>query len=504
MKLVNIDEVRPSTYNPRTADPKRLDIIELSLRKLGFVLPLYASSDGEIISGHQRHHVAKRMGATLVPVAYVKSMPLDERKAVNIAFNRGTNDLARQDTPADLTQALDQIDLEALAAKLPDKAVDSPEFHPCLNTRRLPLKPFLTANKGRFQGYTRNISKSLYLKGVLMPVVATPDLKVVNGLGRLQILAEMGKDSVEVVFITPEEAALSDAMLNLLSMDFDIHNRYRDMLRYNSFRRSRRTRPVLGRGFIFKVMGQRASSDFDLENPEDRARWIRMHGTSVVDFGAGHLTETQMLRKARIHVTPFEPYRIKAGGEEIDKEESLNVVRDFLEDIATGRKYSSIFIASVLNSIPFASDRRAVVCLCHALCSEKTRVYAVASSKKQADWRSVTGASYINGSDGRSIGFKLEYEDGVRLGEISSRPKMQKYHTPKEFYELFHEFFEQVKVTEACNNVQATAAIPRPLDTLKLKEAIEFEFDLPYPGGTTMNMVKEAKTAFSQRLGIAL
>jgi len=38
VKLLDIDAVRPSTYNPRAADPRRLDLVELSLRKLGFVL----------------------------------------------------------------------------------------------------------------------------------------------------------------------------------------------------------------------------------------------------------------------------------------------------------------------------------------------------------------------------------------------------------------------------------------------------------------------------------
>ena len=64
MKLIDIDSLNPSTYNPRTADPRRLDLIELSLRKLGFLLPIYATPDGEIISGHQRHHVAKRLGVS--------------------------------------------------------------------------------------------------------------------------------------------------------------------------------------------------------------------------------------------------------------------------------------------------------------------------------------------------------------------------------------------------------------------------------------------------------
>ena len=71
MNLVPIDSVRPSTYNPRSADPRRLDLVALSLRKLGFVLPLSADAGGELLSGHQRHLVAQRLGLTHVPVGTV-------------------------------------------------------------------------------------------------------------------------------------------------------------------------------------------------------------------------------------------------------------------------------------------------------------------------------------------------------------------------------------------------------------------------------------------------
>lgn len=82
MQLTGIERLNPSTYNPRTADPRRLDLIELSLRKLGFLLPIYATPDGEIISGHQRHHVARRMGVKHLPVEYTRAMDMEERKVL--------------------------------------------------------------------------------------------------------------------------------------------------------------------------------------------------------------------------------------------------------------------------------------------------------------------------------------------------------------------------------------------------------------------------------------
>ena len=51
IKLVPIDAVRASEYNPRRNDERRLALTELSLRKLGFLLPIYADESGEILHG---------------------------------------------------------------------------------------------------------------------------------------------------------------------------------------------------------------------------------------------------------------------------------------------------------------------------------------------------------------------------------------------------------------------------------------------------------------------
>src|SRR6056297_91341 len=110
-------------------------------------------------------------------------------------------------------------------------------------------------------------------------------------------------------------------MMNLLSMDFDVESRYDDLLRYNSFRRARRVREELGNGFIFAVHGSKPCHTFDIFNPKQKAAWIREHGTRILDFGAGHLTETKILRAAGFEVVAFEPYHITRS--EIDKEKSL-------------------------------------------------------------------------------------------------------------------------------------------------------------------------------------
>jgi hypothetical protein len=500
--LEPLDAIQPSTYNPRSADAKRLDVIELSLRKLGFLAPIYVAGDGEILSGHQRHIVATRMGASKVPVFRAKAMPLNQRKALNIVFNRATNDFDFHHTPGKITRELETLDLATLAAAIPDKEVDSPEFLRCATPAEVSVKDLCRLNAGRWVQYARNLASTLYRHDILMPIICRHDGTVINGIGRLEMLAEKGVEFAPVVYVTDAEAEFARAMMNLLSMDFDIHTRYADLLRYNSFRRARRVREELGNGFIFAVHGSRPCHTFDINNARQRTAWIKEHGSCALDFGAGHLTETFLLRQAGIDCTPFEPYRL--GGSEINKAESIQLSCEFLDAVAAGKDWTSIFISSVLNSVPFHEDREKIVTLCAALCRPFTKVYACASSATETGWRQVQGKAFMNESNAGNICFRLDYEPGIRLGDFQDKPKVQKYHTETELYQLFIGSFRSVKVAEMSNNVTAICASARPVDAARLRAAIEFEFDLPYPDGTRMDLVAEAKAAFGKRLGVEL
>ncbi|NIY91114.1 ParB N-terminal domain-containing protein [Vibrio diazotrophicus] len=502
LRLVNIDDIEPSTYNPRKADPRRLEILELSIRKLGFVLPLFCSQNGEILSGHQRHHVSKIMGIDKVPVVYTGPMDLADRKAINIAFNRGTNDLRPEDTPDNITDALSRVDLIQLSQGIDDKSGKA--LYRCMHTTKESVSELVKINRGHWINYSRNMARLLHGKGIDMPLVCTPDKQVVNGIGRLQYFAEKGFEHIDVVYINEAEAKLSDAMLNLLSMDFDIHSRYEELLRYNSFRRARRQRSELGQGFVFAVAPNARSKEFDILEPKNSKKWKLQHGTSVVDFGAGHLTETNLLRSVGVSVSPFEPFRL-GENDTINIQESIEIAKAFIHDIKSRKSYTSIFISSVLNSVPFERDRQHIACLCAALCSEKTRLYACAVSVDCTSYRFVEGADGLGQRESKYATFKLDYESGITIGDFKEKPKVQKYHSPSEFYALFKRYFDIVKVDNKLNNVRAICAKPNRVHILRdLKAAIEFEFNLPYPDGSRMELVDEALEAYSHRLGVSL
>jgi hypothetical protein len=93
ISIVNIDDLRPAEYNPKTATDEELADIESSIKKFGFVDPLIVNINPDvhrmnrIIGGHQRYIVAKRMGITEVPVHYIHLSEADERE-LNIRLTK--------------------------------------------------------------------------------------------------------------------------------------------------------------------------------------------------------------------------------------------------------------------------------------------------------------------------------------------------------------------------------------------------------------------------------
>jgi hypothetical protein len=497
VKLVAIDKLIPASYNPRKVDPERLALVELSIKKLGWVLPVYATETGELLSGHQRTHVARSLGYTHAPTVVLPPMDDRTRKAINILFNRSTNDMDIDTVSAEIKEQLLSCNPKELAASLPDLK----DSYPCMSAQRLPVAPYIKANAGNWIQYARNVAGSLYKKQIVMPIVVDKKMNVINGIGRLQLAAEKNLTHADFVILDQSHADFAKAMLNLLSMDFAVEEKYADLLRFNSFRRLIRSRSELGRGFIFATIGNKPAHTFNLKNEQHLEAWRRKHGNSVVDFGAGHLHETHLLRAAGVDVAAFEPYRVNSK-EEIDKEESIALAREFLALVSSGKQWSSVFISSVLNSVPFLQDRKHIVKICSALCGPDTTVFAVASSEKQAEFQH-TKKKFLSPRNGLVSKMLLNYEDNVMLGDIAAAPKVQKYHTPAMFYDLFKSAFAKVQAGYD-TGVNVYAVAKNPLSLKGLKQALEFEFNLPYPDGSRMGLAQEAIAAFSQRHGVDL
>lgn len=509
IKLVPIDAVRASEYNPRRNDEKRLALTELSLRKLGFLLPIYVDESGEILSGHQRHLVAQRMGFKEIPVEYVNGKTLGERRAVNVLFNRATNDLQKQDTCAKIKRRLYDMDIDGMTAELPDIEPGSRESYPCVYAlRRMDTVMLGKINHRAFDTHIKQLAKSLERKiGSTMPVVIDEEGTVINGIGRLQVAAEAGRKVIPCVKVSKEKKAFASTMLNLLSMDFDMKATYADDLRFNSFMRERNTRETdaegraaLGDGFFKGIFPKNRGRDFCVLEGKALEAWKRHYGVSVVDFGAGKLSNTRTLRAAGIHVSAFEPYFVTAG-EKIHKEKSLELARQFLDEVEAGTHYSSVFISSVFNSVPFMEDRKQIAVIAAALCSPDGVTVCWCQSDKAPQFVN-TKKKYLAAE--KTLTFDLDYEPNTILGDIGAHPKVQKGHTEAEMREIFAPCFAQVKRLEMISKFWYMEVARPEVDPAALARALDFEFELPYPDGSKMGLSQRAREAFEHRLGIKL
>jgi hypothetical protein len=420
-----------------------------------------------------------------------------------LLFIRSTNDIANGDSSRSLRAALEESRADILhqVGDLPDLDPKSPDFFPVVRPRWLGVKDLLALNDESVDYSMIAAAESLLRSGLTTPLVVSASGKIINGKGRLPAFASLGYDEAPCTVVDDSRAEVLSKLVNLVTMDFTLHQQYADVLRFNSFRRANGTKDDVGSAFRFDLYPNGA----DWESAEAWERWKQHYGCTVLDFGAGLLQDVYRLRAAGVTAIPFEPFLLGRDGGQIDPQAARTLVREFLGHVAGGTRFTSIFQNSVFNSVPFVQDRLKVVTIIASLCGPATKVHACAISAKSTRAKAMVGHMPAPSQEAvAKVSFVLDYEPNVAIAEISTLPKVQKFHMPREWYDLWSTQFRWVKAGTFSDLVTCVCKQPKPVDADELREAIEFEFDLPYPDGSRLGLVDEAKAAFSQRLGLNL
>lgn len=85
MQYVNINEIKPASYNPRKISDKQFIKLQDSIKKNGFVMPVLINrSNMTIIAGHQRTKAARAIGLEKVPAYFCENI----NQADEIKFNQ--------------------------------------------------------------------------------------------------------------------------------------------------------------------------------------------------------------------------------------------------------------------------------------------------------------------------------------------------------------------------------------------------------------------------------
>jgi DNA modification methylase len=92
IQWVDIDDLKPSEYNPRKWTEKEINDLKESIKRFGIVDPLVVNSAEKrkniLIGGHFRLTILKELGYKKVPVVYVNIPDIKKEKELNLRLNR--------------------------------------------------------------------------------------------------------------------------------------------------------------------------------------------------------------------------------------------------------------------------------------------------------------------------------------------------------------------------------------------------------------------------------
>jgi ParB-like chromosome segregation protein Spo0J len=493
---VPVDELTPDDKNPRKADQARSALLRLSLAKLGYLMPLFRQrSSGLLLSGHQRLTQSKALGLKHVPVIDV-DVADEEVMNINLLFNRLTNDFNAFDTGATVKERMNMQDILELLEGLPDRDDSEHYAYACTLERVRPLGKAVGEQYDKKAAVTAGAFTRMNIR---IPLVVSESGKVVNGVNRLFSALDRGIEEWPVVRVPDDVAEVALVVLNYLSMDFHVDDDFKDLLRSSAFRRVSNNRGDLGKTYRFWANGCKSLLDRDSYTPEYWTAFREIHGNTILDFGAGLGKVAPYLISKGFMAYDFEPYRVDPVLNEAEPSQpySHQMAVAFLEHISDYHlKFDSIFLSAVLNSVPFPEDRLMVLSIVNALCEKDTVVYGTCRDMSDFDYEygGVRNGNY----------FVWDTEPGVRLGDVSSRPKLQKFMTQDEARGYFSRFWSTIEFWPGGNVFYFKLSNPMRPNLKALAESLRFEFDLPFAKGKRLGLADLAIKAFEKRLGRSL
>ena len=494
MKLISIGSVRPDEENPRKRDTARTSLLRLSIAKLGYMMPLFVNEQGMLLSGHQRQFVTESLGIEVLPIEEI-NLSAKDVKGINIIFNRATNDFSAFDTGESASGNLNMLEL---IEEMEDMETLTPEQWPVNNLSEQNIMGVLQGYEDRFDKKSIVVANSLYNMNIKIPAVITETGRIVNGIHRLMSARSKGANTWPVVTISDTHADQAEKLLNYLSMDFEVNDDFSNLLRSSAFRRAQNNRGNVPKAMRFWANGERTLLDKDSYSKDYWTDFRNIHGETILDFGSGLSTAAPYLRKKDINAYDFEPYMIDMLKDKSSPDLTLSRQRatEFLDAVAEGVNFNSIFLCSVMNSIPFPKDRLMVLCIVNALCNVDTVVYGTCRdiSDYTYEYTGIRQANY----------FVFDTEDGVRVGDVMRNPKIQKFHTQDEMAEALKRFWKKWEFWAGGNVFYYRAENPKRPNLGSLKQSLMFEFDLPFKDGETMGLGAYAISAFERRLGVKL
>ena len=441
IQKVDIDQIKPADYNPRRIDEKQFDNLKESLKQVGFVIPVLVNRQNNvIIAGHQRTKAARALGLKQVPAIKIDNVAYGDE----IKFNQLHNGV---DTQKGFCATIsDDVEL----------AINEFQTVPC--------QAFTVTKQGA--GYVKEICRLILRYGNVFSCVVCRGQALVgaNYIKACQLL------NIEVnIYALPDGVYLTAK--NFL---WDKYGTYSyDSIERNSY--------VQGLAQMFrsvdKIDGKKANHSQLYENFVLPFLGAHPDVKSILDFGCGKGAYIQHLAN-RYQAIGVEFYNNNSKAINVTKgNQQINALIRFLKENA---KFDVVVCDSVLNSVDSVKAEQSVVTCLNLFCTDKlfisgrpcgSQLKKMESSKDRA-----TSKRYIEFMDDDK--FTALYRKGNWY--------FQHYHEPEDVKRLLESHGFKIDKMTWCkfgDSWQVEATKVSDMTAQEYIDAIDFEFDLPLPGG---------------------
>lgn len=439
IKLVNIRNVQPAAYNPRRISNEQFEKLKESLSTIGFTVPILVNSKNNvIIAGHQRTKAATAIGITEVPAVMVSNVSVGDE----IKFNQLHN------------------------------GVDAQRGFECLvNTNGLKRSEFIDIDISRFAikktgaTYVKEICKILLKYGnVLSCVICNGEVLIGTNYIR----------ACELLGMTPHCYIIVDALFH---QAFDYMKADYGEYSYDGVQKNTYVQGLaqMHRNLTKEDIKKRNKSNL-YENyvmPYIAQNKVE----SILDFGCGKGTYINHLAKSYKNAVGVEFFN--NNGKQINVTMGNLQIDKLIEHLKKSSTFDVVVCDSVLNSVDSVQAEKSVMACLNLFCEK--RLFISGRPLKaildklgcQKDKSTIKYVTYLDSNN-----FTGDYRKGNWY--------FQHFHDKDDIKRLLEESgFKIVRMTYMTygDSWQVEAIKVRNLSRQEYIDALNFEFNLPLPGG---------------------
>lgn len=452
IEVVNISDIRPADYNPRRIDAEQFENLKQSLQTVGFVIPVLVNrANNVIIAGHQRTKAAKAIGIEQVPAIKIENVAFGDE----IKFNQMHNGVDVQ---------------QGYVATIKD----------CSD---LPYREFVLIDNKRFTvakygpEFVKEMCKLILRYGNVFSCVICAG-KTLIGANYIKACQSL---NIQVnSYHLPDE--MYDTAKMYLEGKYGVYSY--DEIQRNTY--------VQGLAQMFR----RVEKTDEVQKENHSTLYTKMvlpylattEGvSSVLDFGCGKGAYIDYLKKS-YQAVGVEFYN--NNGKSINVTKGNQQIDSLIRYLKERQQFDVVVCDSVLNSVDSVRAELSVVSCCNLFCGGKLfisgRPYDEITGKVFYDKSRATNKRYIEFLD----------EDKFTALYRKGNWYFQHYHLPEDVEKLMERCgFKIDKMTwsKYGSSWQVEATKVRDLTKQEYIDAIDFEFNLPLPGGKNYGRQDDVK-----------